>query len=141
VAPENSAQNSLRFSRIQELFRDAWALPEQRRPDFLAAACGDDRSLFIEVQGMLDEDACESSLLDDGIAFAAHRVLGEVINPPVQKIGPYSLVRPLGEGGMGVVYLAERTDLGNPVAIKLATHGCLHCSVNAFSANNACFRF
>ncbi len=119
MTPEDSAQNSLRFARVQELFRDALALPQNCRPDFLSSACGDDRSLFVEVHGMLEEDARGSSLLDDGIALAAHQVLEEINNCPVRKIGPYSLVRLLGEGGMGVVYLAERADLGNPVAIKL----------------------
>ena len=40
-------------------------------------------------------------------------------------MGPYKLIRVLGEGGMGVVYLAERTDIGGLVAIKFLHSGWL----------------
>ena len=38
---------------------------------------------------------------------------------PFKEFGPYRIKQALGEGGMGVVYLAEREDLGNQVAIKI----------------------
>jgi serine/threonine-protein kinase len=38
---------------------------------------------------------------------------------PDQRFGPYRLIRPLGEGGMAVVYLARRDDLGSVAAIKV----------------------
>ncbi len=45
--------------------------------------------------------------------------LGRLPSLVQKQIGPYRLLRLLGEGGMGVVYLAERTDIGGQVAIKL----------------------
>ncbi len=40
-----------------------------------------------------------------------------------EKIGPYTLVGEIGEGGMGVVYRATREDVGTTVALKLVRHG------------------
>ena len=41
--------------------------------------------------------------------------------PP--RIGQYTLIRELGRGGMGVVYLAEQAGLKRPVALKVIRHG------------------
>jgi WD40 repeat protein/predicted Ser/Thr protein kinase len=40
-----------------------------------------------------------------------------------ERIGQYTLIRELGHGGMGVVYLAEQTNLKRPVALKIIRHG------------------
>jgi serine/threonine-protein kinase len=60
-------------------------------------------------------------MLDEGVAGAARNVLGGETDPPIprERFGPYRVERVLGEGGMGVVYLAERPDLGSRVAIKI----------------------
>jgi serine/threonine-protein kinase len=70
---------------------------------------------------MLKEDARPSSVLDRNIADVAHHVLSgaDPAQLPMPEFGPYTLIRLLGEGGMGLVYLAERRDLGTLVAIKI----------------------
>ncbi len=109
-----------RLQRVQSLFHAAadLALTEQRT--FLQAACGEDTALMADVLLMLDEDRREGSLLDGDVAQIASQLLDEASLPfhRVREFGPYRLQRVLGEGGMGVVYLAERDDLGNLVAIK-----------------------
>jgi len=110
-----------RWERIQSLFHQTADLPPAEQDAFLQAACPQDSALIHEVSAMLKEDARPASLLERGIAGVAHALLNDP-DPaqfPRQQFGPYHLIRLLGEGGMGLVYLAERTDLGSLVAIKI----------------------
>ena len=70
---------------------------------------------------MLDEDSRGDSLLDRDVSHLAKAMLDTTAAPvkPVDSFGPYRLGEMLGEGGMGVVYLAERADLGSKAAIKI----------------------
>ncbi len=113
--------DSARWDRIQTLFHEAVELPESQRQAFLQNACADDDALIAEVLAMLREDQRGASLLDSDVANLAQSLVGNGARPtPVpQEFGPYRLGRMLGEGGMGVVYLAERADLGSLVAIKI----------------------
>src|SRR3989449_7426559 len=74
-----------------------------------------------EVLTLLGEDARGDSLLDRDAAHVAAEVLDEGIPTALldQTFGPYRLKEALGQGGMGVVYLAEREDLGSIAAIKI----------------------
>src|SRR5580698_432638 len=106
-----------RWTQIQELFHAAADLPSADRIAFLKSSCGADPQLMADVLAMLEEDARGSSLLEGGVALVADQVLDLKSQP--SDFGRYRIKRPLGEGGMGVVYLAERDDLGNLVAIKI----------------------
>ena len=113
--------DSARWNKIQEVFHDAADLPKSEHRAYLRIACDGDEELIAEVEALLNEDASGSSLLDRDVANVAHEILGGAAPqaPPFQNFGPYRIIRLLGEGGMGVVYLAEREDLGSRVAIKL----------------------
>ena len=111
--------DSTRWEQIQGLFHDAADLPGPEQHSFLKAACGDDDALMAEVLAMLEEDAKGTSLLSRDIAQVSNQVLVETGSSIPASLGPYSLKRVLGEGGMAVVYLAERPDLGSLVAIKV----------------------
>ncbi|NOT33902.1 MAG: tetratricopeptide repeat protein [Candidatus Eisenbacteria bacterium] len=109
-----------RWERIQELFHEVADLPATERRAHLEAACGGDSALIDEVLRMADEDTTDDSLLSRDLAQLADRVLAADAPPVLPRaLGPYRLLELLGEGGMGVVYLAERPDLKNQVAIKL----------------------
>ena len=110
-----------RWERIQDLFHRAADLPAAEQQSLLAAECAADPEMVAEVTALLREDASGSPLLDAGLAQLADRMLGDPPSPalPRQEFGRYRIKSMLGEGGMGVVYLAERTDLGGLVAIKI----------------------
>jgi eukaryotic-like serine/threonine-protein kinase len=110
-----------RWDRVQELFHAAASLPAPEQLAFLLTRCADDRTLVAEVLELLAEDVRAATLLDRDLADVAQRVFERDPSPPVPPgtIGPYRIVKLLGEGGMGVVYLAERADLGSRAAVKL----------------------
>src|SRR5271156_4347916 len=113
--------DSSRWQKMQSLFHEAADLPESERRNFLEANCADDPALAGEVLKLLQEDSRGASLLDRDIAHVAHQVFRDLSSesPPFKEFGPYRIIKKLGEGGMGVVYLAEREDLGSQVAVKI----------------------
>jgi serine/threonine-protein kinase len=111
--------DAARWERIQTLFHAAAELPPDDRRAWLERATAGSGDLVDAVMRLLAEDAGEPSLLDRGVTALADAVLDPAPLPwPADTFGPYKIVRLLGEGGMGAVYLAERTDLGSRVAIK-----------------------
>ena len=110
-----------RWQAVQEIFSSAVDLPMEEQSSALLAMCWDDQTLLTDVMELLQEDRRSQPLLDAGLDQAARAVLdfGPLPSLITKQIGPYRLLRLLGEGGMGVVYLAERTDIGGQVAIKL----------------------
>jgi serine/threonine protein kinase/Tfp pilus assembly protein PilF len=116
-----------RWQQIQDFFARAVDLPLDEQRVAVAELSAGDESLAAEVLAMLAEDAQANPLLDSSLDETARAVLdfGPLPSLIQREIGPYRLLRLLGEGGMGVVYLAERTDIGGQVAIKLLRDGWL----------------
>lgn len=107
-------------SRLEEIFVAALDLPVAERRSFVAGACVDDPALEIRVLRLLAAHETTSGppdlplsllvarLLDDDDA-AQHDGAATSIRP-ASMIGPYRIVRLIGRGGMGSVYMACRAD-------------------------------
>jgi eukaryotic-like serine/threonine-protein kinase len=120
-----------KWQQIQEIFARTADLPSSEQRAAVDEICQDDESLQGEVRdevlAMLAEDHVNNPLLDSSLDETARAMLdfGRLPSMIQREIGPYRLLELLGEGGMGVVYLAERTDIGGKVAIKLLRDGWL----------------
>jgi eukaryotic-like serine/threonine-protein kinase len=111
---------SSRWELIQAVFHSVADLPESDRRGALEAACGDDLALKADVMGLLEEDAGGTPFFDRKLDDLAQQALDpRFTQSQFEELGPYQVIEFLGEGGMGVVYLARRKDLGSLVAIKL----------------------
>jgi serine/threonine protein kinase len=107
------------WAQVQAIFHEALERPAEARDLFLAEACLGDASLEAEVRSLLasHEDDGMIALLDDDASAATPRLFGLEHD----QIGPYRILRPLGQGGMGMVFLAAREehDVTQTVALKL----------------------
>ncbi|CAN0461243.1 unnamed protein product, partial [Laminaria digitata] len=119
--------NTERWSQIQAMFDSALEQDPPKRITFLKAACKDDLDLYNEVSSLLASDQQINSLID-GQALDAVTVSDKLLAETQlegQQIGPYKLIKKLGQGGMGIVYLANRADgqFEQQVALKLIKRG------------------
>jgi serine/threonine-protein kinase len=118
-----------RWRRIEALLDAAFDLPAEQQRAFLAAECGDDAALRAEVESLLAADRVAEGVLEEGVAPALFSGLverhAEATLAPGTPVGAYRVLRLLGSGGMGEVYLAERADGGfeQRVALKLIKRG------------------
>lgn len=90
----------------------------QDRPALVHDRLKSQPGLAERVLALLDEDGSVVPLLDDSLGEVARRVLDDSL-PHAERLGRYRVVRPIGRGGMGVVYLVEREDLGRLDALKV----------------------
>lgn len=116
--------DSARWIKIKELFVAAFDLAGDERSAFLATC---DQDLRLEVEQLLNADAAAGDFIDEPamveIGLASD---DEPIDAYLGKqIDSYKIVREIGHGGMGTVYLANRADesFDRSVAVKLIKRG------------------
>ncbi len=109
-----------RFREVGRLYHAAVVLEAAARPRYLGEACAGDEALRAEVEALLSYDD-ESRFLDRPALELATQILNEKPARSLagQRVGHCQLLVLLGKGGMGEVWLAEDTQLGRQVAVKL----------------------
>ena len=115
----DKAMGFSRWDRVKELFDKAVERPPDERAAFLDEAC-DDPDVRVEVETLLEADQNAPSFLEGGAGKAGRPLIQDEDDGTGRQIGPYRLVEPIGRGGMGVVYRAERADgaFEHEVAVK-----------------------
>src|SRR6187397_987958 len=109
---------------LQQILDEAQTLPPHERLRFIREACASDSDLY--ANAMHELESRQQWFGDDG-AVAPESSEEEPVDLTGERIGPYRIVRSLGRGGMGEVFLAERADeqFQQQVAIKLVRRGLL----------------
>lgn len=121
-----------RWQRLENIFAEAVEIPADQRERWLDDACAGDPEMRSEIGRMIDADAAAEGVIDSPV-FASPTfselfpAIEDSVPPDLAgtRIGPYELVRELGRGGMGAVFLAKRADreFEQFVAVKLIKRG------------------
>ncbi len=121
------------WSRIEAILDEVLELEPAARAEALERACAGDAVLRAQVERLLAADTDADQFLETpamvyaaGIVNAASAGMqADEQEQAGDRIGPYSLIREIGHGGMGRVFLAKRADgqFEQLVALKLVRHG------------------
>jgi len=109
------------WPEIEHLYLEASNLPPAARAGFLAEACAGRPDLRAEVDSLLAAGSASESFLNPPSLLAGDLLNRRATLPAT--VGPYRIVRLLGEGGMGIVYQAVQQSPSRIVALKVIKDG------------------
>src|SRR5512136_530249 len=113
---------SANMERIEAVFHQALEFGPEARAAFLAGACGGDAALLAKVQALLRAHETAEGFLPEQPKDGA--TVSIVTEKAGDKIGHYKLLQQIGEGGCGVVFMAEQQEpVRRRVALKVIKLG------------------
>ncbi|MCE7975503.1 MAG: hypothetical protein DYG92_14470 [Leptolyngbya sp. PLA1] len=124
LSGQGEQMSSERYQRVTSILRRARGLSDAARRELLDAECDGDQALRAEVERLL---ASQESATIPGDAAAPGRARASEMVAPARgrTLGRYTILEVLGEGGMGVVYLAEQQRPHRAIALKVIRPGLL----------------
>jgi serine/threonine protein kinase/tetratricopeptide (TPR) repeat protein len=114
------------WDRVEALFLRAADLAPDEQALFLDTMCASDTELRAEVESLLESDRKGGLEIAQAVRSEAAALLDDESQPLIgARLGPYRVIREIGRGGMGSVYLATRDDdqYQKQVAIKVVKRG------------------
>jgi serine/threonine protein kinase len=128
---------SQRDTALRTIFTRALEIEDERqRNTYLARACGADAQLRRQIEDLIQANDAAGAFLGGAggagdaaepaapNASASARFVTPITEKPGDQIGPYKLLQPIGEGGCGVVYMAEQEQpVRRTVALKVIKLG------------------
>jgi tetratricopeptide (TPR) repeat protein len=116
---------SERWRRLKDVFVAAAEAPPGERERLVERACGDDAALAAEVNALLAAHARDEDFVERIVAGEARELVADAASFAGRRIGAYEVVREIGSGGMGTVFLARRADAAYraEVALKIVRPG------------------
>lgn len=111
----------LDWQQVKDLFAEASEQPGESRLEFLRVKCNDNDSLYDEVSSLLAASSEPENLIENNVINLASKVAVEETSYAEQHFGNYRIIREIGSGGMGTVFLATRDDgeFSMQVALKI----------------------
>ncbi|MEQ9401221.1 MAG: serine/threonine-protein kinase [Longimicrobiales bacterium] len=114
-----------RWARVEAVFLAALDRSEVTRGAYVEAECAGDADLREQVLGMLDQHTRDPDFLEQPVARVGGMTPEDTPDPSGGRIGAYRVVRRVGQGGMGDVFLAvqEGDGFSRSVAVKVMRPG------------------
>ena len=117
---DSQKAKSIFLHALEHIALDEW-------PNYLSVACGNNPALRNEVEVLLAAHQDDGDLADEArqaCAEALPTVESSITEEPGAHVGPYKLREKLGEGGFGVVFVAEQSvPVRRKVALKVIKPG------------------
>jgi serine/threonine protein kinase len=115
-----------RWAKVESIYHAALEHEPEERAAFVSNECAGDHELESEVESLLQFDGRSDAFMQTSALNVAAKKLAasqttSEDESKIEDIGPYHLLKLIGEGGTGNVYLAVDTRLGRKVAIKILT--------------------
>ena len=109
------------WEKVKEAFSAALELPDNERETFLRESCGADEAVRGEVQSLLAAHEEPKNVLEQHTYDLASKLQTDGNKYLGKRFGAYSILREIGRGGMGAVFLAARADgeFEQQVALKI----------------------